>query len=253
MRLALLAFIFCCTCSLAAKSVLPSPDFDNPEVNPFRTIVVPEFQADLGFRIGRTSRGHWINCADVHGLLRLHMVNHDSRSWVFGAQAGFEQWFGLEPAPRRYSVGTRFEFVLRGGMYRDYWDPSFTGKPAPPPRRGDFPMNRGSMFDLGATLTLDITRAEALDEHVSSRTNRATQRGLRAGLELPFGIILFRFEPGVAATWNFGISGPLDFEGWIKLGVGRPISPFSGHVGYTYHSTGRFQTHYFSAGFRAMF
>jgi len=226
---------------------------DNPDVTPFRTILVPEAQFDLGFRIGRTSRGNWINCADLHGLFRLHVVNHDARTWAFGAQAGLEQWFGLEPAPRQYSMGARAEFVVRGGLDGGYWNPPLAGQPDMPPRHGRFPMNRGSMFDLGATLTLDLTRTEALGKHVSSRTDRATEHGLRAGLELPFGIVFLRVEPGVAATWNFGTRGPLDVEAWAKLGIGRPISPFSGHVGYWYHSTGRFQTHYFTAGFRVMF
>lgn len=253
MRRVLLALLLCVSGGLSAESRVAPPDFDNPDVNPFRTVVVPEAQFDLGFRIGRTSRGNWINCADAHGLFRLHLVNHDSRSLAFGMQAGFEQWFGLEPAPRRYSVGTRFEFVLRGDMYVDYWEPSFADEPATPARHGTFPMNRGSMFDMGATFTIDLTRTEALGRHVSSRTDRATEQGLRAGLELPLGIMLLRLEPGVAATWNFGTRGPLDVEAWAKLGIGRPISPFSGHIGYTYHSTGRFRTHYFSAGFRAMF
>ncbi len=252
MRLALLAVILSCTCGLAAESK-PSPGPDEPEPTPLRTIFVPEAQFDLGFRTGRTSRGHWINCAGLHGLFRLHVVNHDARSWVFGMQAGFEQWFGLEPAPRRYSVGTRAEFVVRGGLDGGYWNPPVAGQPTSPPRYGTFPMNRGSMFDLGATLTLDFTRTEALGEHVSSRTDRAMLHGLRAGLELPLGIVFLRFEPGVAATWNFGTSGPLDVEAWAKLGVGRPISPFSGHVGYIYHSTGRFGVHYLTVGLRALF
>ncbi len=252
MRLALLTLVLCCACGLAAESKLP-PEESEPAPTPLRTIFVPEAQFDLGFRIGRTSRGHWINCADLHGLFRLHVVNDDARSWVFGVQAGFEQWFGIEPAPRRYSLGTRVEFVVRSGLEREYWHPGFADKPAPPPRHGYFPMNRGSMFDLGATLTIDLTRTEALSGHVSSRTDRATQHGLRAGLELPVGIVFLRLEPGVAATWNFGTSGPLDVEAWAKLGVGRPISPFSGHVGYTFHRTGGFATHYLAVGIRVMF
>lgn len=252
MRGALLVLILSCTCGLGAKSILP-PGPDESEPTPLRTIFVPEAQFDLGFRIGRTSRGNWINCADLHGLFRLHVVNHDARSWVFGAQAGFEQWFGLEPAPRRYSIGTRAEFSVRGGLGSGYWNPPIGDEPAGPSRYGKHPWNVGSLFDLGAALTLDFTRTEALGKHVSSRTDRATEHGLRAGLALPFGIVFLRVEPGVATTWNFGTRGPLDVEAWAKLGIGRPISPFSGHIGYTYHSTGRFQTHYFTAGFRAMF
>jgi hypothetical protein len=235
-------FLFCALLVLASPSAFgqaappapPAPE-ETPKRPSWKTKLAFEGQVDTSYRIGRTTEGVWLNVVDVRGLARLHVIDSQSSSHAFGVRGRFEQWFGVSPAPRRYLFGALWD----AGMRRNWTDVGF--------RRPEGYGFRGVDFDVGILVGVDYSRAESLS------FNSKPRDGVRMSMDLRMGVAVLSLEPGGALTANFDPDRPLDAEGWFKLGIMRPVSPLSGHIGYYYHVTGRFETHFFTVGLRVRF
>jgi len=240
MRLALLI-------ALLLAAPLYATTKDEPWSHPLYS---PAFDVDLEFRTGRRTTGGWIHSVGAFGTFRQDIVFGGTGSLGLSARAGAEQWFGLDPAPRRLLVGTALDFAFDAQFSEVYWrwPPESDGRL----RWHRFPMQRSRFFSMRAMIGVDFMRMDSLSSRVSGPGDTVPETGLRPWVGLAIGFIVVSVEPGYAPTFVFGRGG-IDHETWIYVGIGRPLSPFSGHVGYRYHAADRFNTHYLSVGFQALF
>jgi hypothetical protein len=242
-QLGLAALLALCAPLLSASR---PPPHDRPPAEPWEVRLAPEGQVDLGYRIGRADTGHWLNSVDLHGAFRLHVVTSARHSHGIGVQGGVGQWFGIRPAPRRYLAGGHWGFFVRGAQGYGYWrqpeTPTLLAQ-----RPGRYPWCVGAEFDASAVIGLEYSCTEALAADTRARD------GLRLSVEARVGAWFMSLEAGGAMTSNFDRLTPFDAEGWFRLGIARPWMPLSGHIGYAYHSTWRFKTHFFTVGLRMLF
>jgi hypothetical protein len=212
----------------------------------------PELDADVEFRTGRRTTGGWVHCMGTTAALREHVVLDDSFSIGFGGRAGFEQWFGLNPAPRRIFSGPAMEFAVDGNFDDGYWRWPNDSQATTPLRYEAFPLQRLRVISGRATLGIDAVRIDGFSSRVSGPGDPVPEVAVRPWTAFALGFFFVSVEPGYAATVVFG-RGDVDHEAWIHIGIGRPLWPFSGHIGYRYHGADRFRAHYLSIGFQALF
>jgi hypothetical protein len=212
-----------------------------------RPLFSPAFDLDLEFRSARRTRGGWMHSLGATATFRETIVLSGEGSVAIGARAGFEQWFGLEPAPRRIFGGPTVEIAADSQFNEVYWFWPESG--CAPDRYRAFPLQRSRMISARLAVGLDIAQVSGLSPRVSSRDDPATEGALRPWVAGAIGLGFVSIEPGYAASIPFGRSG-VHSEAWINIGAGRPYWPFSGHVGYRFHWMGRFSAHFVSVGFQ---
>ncbi|MCA8916853.1 MAG: hypothetical protein KDB90_15780 [Planctomycetes bacterium] len=217
-----------------------------------RLLFSPTLDVDLQFRTGRKTVGGWVHSLGAFANYRQTIVFNEDFSLGVGARCGFEQWLGLDPAPRRFLLGAVFDLGIDNQFEGSYW--KWPRKPSArePERYHKFPIARSHLMSLHISGGVDLVKLQGFSKHVSGRGDPVPEIGLRPWAAVAIGFFLVSFEGGYSATLAFG-RGEMDHEAWVHLGVGRPYSPFSGHVGYDYQTTCRFAAHYFSMGFQAAF
>lgn len=231
------------------KSVLPPPA--TPKLPRTRPLQMPELQFDLGYRRGRSDTDINLDVLDFHARYLHHFVQSEGLSHALTAHTGLEQWFHVRPTPRRLMVGTGFATIMRDSLFQGgYWanhdDPETNYQFLPP-------YDRLAFLEFNIAARLDYVRSEGLGPSTSGPGDRAPQDGMRLSASGSAQFLFLGFEIGGAATAQLDHTFPLDAEFWVVALLGRPVSRFSLSIGYYFHSTGRFEAHYFTISTRATF
>lgn len=217
-----------------------------------RVLFAPTLDLDVEFRSGRKVNGGWIHSIGTQASYRQTLVFDDSFSLGLGARSGFEQWFGLNPAPRRMYSGFVFDLGIDGEFDEPHWVWTDNYKGLEAIRSRSFPFARSTLLTMHLLGGLDFVRIDAFGPHVSGPGDNTPETGVRPWAGAYVGMFFITLEGGYAGTLPFN-RGDMDSEVWAHVGIGRPRWTFSGHVGYRYQSTGRFAAHYLSVGFQAAF
>jgi len=217
-----------------------------------RVLFAPTLDLDVEFRTGRKVQGGWIHSIGTQASYRQTLVFDGSFSLGLGARSGFEQWFGLDPAPRRLYTGPVFDLGVDGNFDAEYWLWPRDNATLEAERWESFPFARSAVLSLHLEGGVDFVQIDAFSPHVSGPGDTNPETGVRPWAGVRVGMFIFTLEGGYAGTLAFN-RNDIDSEAWAYLRVGRPKWVFSGHVGYRYQTTGRFTAHYLSVGFQAAF